>query len=73
MENTCPQKEHMPTWAILYPGQALQKLLNCFHEKSKVGSTTKVTRHVNLVKARLLEHVYALVAEQKGQPFSHKL
>ena len=76
MENTCPEKEHIPTWAILYPGQTniswaitLQKLLNCLHEKQKVGSTRRVTCHVNLVKVRLLEHVCVLMAQQRGQPF----
>ena len=54
-----------PTFPI-----TLQKLLNCLHEKQKVGSTRGVTCHVNLVKARLLEHVCVLMAQQRGQPFS---
>ena len=40
------------------------------HEKQKVGSIRRVTRHVDLVKARLLEHVCVLMAQQRGQPFS---
>ena len=53
-----------PTFPI-----TLQKLLNCLHEKQNVGSTRRVTCHVNLVKARLLEHVQTLMAQQRGQPF----
>ena len=42
MENTCHEKEHIPTWAILYPGQTnisyyLTKIAKLFAWQAKSG------------------------------------